>query len=135
MRHMTAILDALRSAAGGGLTTRTPVTVVHNDQPHNDWASLTRTISLSPLGSTMRDNVFSLCSPRSFYRQILPNNTVHVGWASASSHWLSALPPARLPNAVFSYAETDSHAREKLWRRLRSSMTGTLSSQRERASS
>ena len=113
--HLSTIVSALRSstsAGGAGLTPITPLSVVYEDQPHNDWTSLVSTVTSAAIADALSGpNIFPLCAPTSFYQQVLPPGTVLLGWSNASTHWLSSAPPARLTTAVWSYAATSPSER------------------------
>ncbi len=72
-----------------------PVSVVYTDQPRNDYNALFRLVqgsegaerSLSEL-----DGVHVFASATSFYRQILPPETLDLGFSATAMHWLSRKP-------------------------------------------
>jgi hypothetical protein len=91
MRPMGRALAALTARAG---ETR-DMTVIHTDQPHNDFASLFTLLEDSPLSYRQnRPQVFSLAIGRSFYQPLLPAGSLTLGWSSIALHWLSHLPCA-----------------------------------------
>ena len=70
----------------------TPVTVVYTDQPRNDFnALITNVYGLGPFETYLdkRDNVYPLVSGTSFYRQIMPSNSLNLGFSATAMHWLS----------------------------------------------
>jgi hypothetical protein len=72
-----------------------PITVVYTDQPRNDYNSLFRTIhGLTPLPTYLdeSENLHVLASATSFYKQILPAGTLHLGFSATAMHWLSRKP-------------------------------------------
>jgi SAM dependent carboxyl methyltransferase len=71
----------------------TLIVVVHNDHPNNDYGALFKILEENE-DSYLRGapNVFPCAIGRSFYKQILPAKSVHVGWSSNSVHWLSKTP-------------------------------------------
>jgi hypothetical protein len=72
-----------------------PITVVYTDQPRNDYNSLFRTIhGLTSLPTYLdeSENLHVLASATSFYKQILPAGTLHLGFSATAMHWLSRKP-------------------------------------------
>lgn len=68
------------------------ICVIHTDLPDNDFNTL---FSLLDSGESYADpwpNIYSLALGKSFYKQILPKNSVTVGWSSFAVHWLSDVP-------------------------------------------
>lgn len=61
------------------------VLVVHNDLPTNDWNTLFGIVG-------KEDSYYSVASGKSFYDQVLPNNSVSIGYSSTALHWLSKKP-------------------------------------------
>ncbi|MGV0848605.1 SAM-dependent methyltransferase [Mycolicibacterium phlei] len=67
--------------------------VVHTDLPDNDFTALFRTLSEDPDSYLSRDaNTFASAIGRSFYTQIMPSSSVHLGWSSWAIQWLSRTP-------------------------------------------
>ena len=71
----------------------TPIEVVHTDLPTNDFAALFTALADDPAsymaGAT---NVFPSAIGRSYFEQIFPANSVHLGWNTWALHWLSGEP-------------------------------------------
>jgi hypothetical protein len=70
-----------------------PVSIVYSDQPRNDFnALLTNVHGLGPFETWLDKypNAFPLASGTSFYRQIVPNGTLDLGFSATAMHWLSA---------------------------------------------
>jgi hypothetical protein len=89
-------IDALRERAGH----ERAISVVHVDQPENDFTALFETLRDNPLSYLKRDAaVFASAVGRSFYEQVLPAETVTLGWSSWSVQWLSQAP-AVIPDHV-----------------------------------
>jgi hypothetical protein len=84
------------------------ILVAHIDQPRNDFNSLFAVLNGDP-GSYVRteSNVFSCAIGKSFYEQVLPANSVHLGWSSYAAQWLSR-PPAVIPDHFFVHCSTDA---------------------------
>lgn len=93
-----------------GLRTRLgpnrPVTVFHIDQPSNDFNSLFEILSSDPDRYISDDgNVFPCAIGRSFYEQVLPVASVHLGWCSYAAVWLRRIP-SLIPGHFFSLCST-----------------------------
>ena len=89
-------ITALRKRAEPGRA----ICVVHTDVAENDYTSLFHTLATDP-HSYLRDDhaVFPSAVGRSFYQQILPSNTVTLGWSSWALQWLSKVP-ATIPDHI-----------------------------------
>jgi hypothetical protein len=69
------------------------VLVTHTDIAENDFTTLFRTLSEDPDGYLRKDAAtFASAIGRSFYGQILPSNSVTLGWSSWACQWLSNVP-------------------------------------------
>jgi len=69
-----------------------PISIVYTDQPRNDFnALITNVYGLGPFETYLdeRENIFPLVSGTSFYRQILPGESLNVGFSATAMHWLS----------------------------------------------
>lgn len=72
------------------LVPQRPITVIHNDRPTNDFTQLFKTVSDPEKGySHVSDRVFFMGVGRSFYEQIIPDSSVHLGFAATAFHWMS----------------------------------------------
>ncbi len=81
-------IDAVRKRAPGA-----PVSIVYSDQPRNDFNALIANVyGLGPFDTYLesRDNVFPLVSGTTFYHQILPANTLDIGFSATAMHWMSS---------------------------------------------
>ena len=69
------------------------VLVAHTDVADNDFTVLFQTLEDDP-DSYLRKDAASFASAvgRSFYTQILPSNSVNLGWTSWAIQWLSRIP-------------------------------------------
>jgi hypothetical protein len=69
------------------------VLVAHTDVAENDFTVLFQTLEDDP-DSYLRKDAASFASAvgRSFYTQILPSNSVNLGWTSWAIQWLSRIP-------------------------------------------
>jgi S-adenosylmethionine-dependent carboxyl methyltransferase len=73
-----------------------PISVVHIDQPSNDFNTLFEVLDADPGRYVLDDpNVFPSAIGRSFYENVLPPGSVHLGWSSYSAMW-----PSRLPSSI-----------------------------------
>lgn len=73
------------------------VAVIYTDQPSNNYNALFRILhglEEGPAPSYLADfeNVFAMASGTSFYRQLLPESTLDLGFSSTAMHWLSRKP-------------------------------------------
>lgn len=85
-----AAIAALRAAAP-----QRPVAVVYTDQPRNDYNALFRLVQGAGENDPSRpewDGVHVFASATSFYRQILPPETLDLGFSATAMHWLSRKP-------------------------------------------
>ncbi|MGK2879520.1 MAG: SAM-dependent methyltransferase [Mycobacterium sp.] len=86
------------------LRTRTrpehPVLVAHTDVPDNDFTALFRTLADDADSYLHRDRaIYCSAVGRSFYSQVLPSNSVTLGWTSWAVQWLSRTP-AEIPEHI-----------------------------------
>lgn len=73
----------------------TPISVTYTDQPRNDFNALIKNIhGLGPFESYLSqfDYVYPVFSGTSFYREILPPGSLHLGFSATAMHWLSDKP-------------------------------------------
>ena len=81
-----------------GLRTRypdLPLSVVYTDQPRNDYNALFQIIhGMTGIESYREgiDNLFVSASATSFYRRILPPESLNLGFSATAMHWLSEKP-------------------------------------------
>lgn len=100
-------VGALRKRAEPGRA----IVVFHTDVAENDYAKLFQMLADHP-NSYLRDDpaTFSAAIGWSIYQQILPSNSVTLGWSSWALQWLSGIP-ARVPDHVQASYSRDSAAR------------------------
>ncbi|OBA91627.1 SAM-dependent methyltransferase [Mycobacteriaceae bacterium 1482268.1] len=76
------------------------ILVVHTDVPDNDFTVMFETLADDPDTYLSKDAAtFASAVGRSFYGQIIPSNSVHLGWSSWAILWLSRVP-APIPDHV-----------------------------------
>jgi|HubBroStandDraft_1064217.scaffolds.fasta_scaffold00898_11 long-chain acyl-CoA synthetase len=70
-----------------------PISVFHVDQPANDFNTLFEVLDVDPDRYALDDaNVFPCAIGRSFYENVLPPDSVHLGWCAYAAVWLSRIP-------------------------------------------
>ena len=76
--------------------TQREINVTYTDLPHNDFSALFRFLHDSESESRSYlyqfPRVYAMSSGTSFYQQILPSNTVDIGFSATAMHWTSTLP-------------------------------------------
>lgn len=73
----------------------TDITITYSDQPRNDFNALINiTHGLSDFATYLDklEHVYALFSANSFYRQIVPDESLHLGFSATAMHWLSRKP-------------------------------------------
>jgi SAM dependent carboxyl methyltransferase len=99
---MRAAIRVLRESLGP----ERPISVVHIDQPANDFNTLFEVVHRDPESYVADDaNVFCSAIGRSFYENVLPKEHVDLGWSSYAAIWLSRIP-AFIPGHFISPAST-----------------------------
>lgn len=85
------------------------VLVAHTDVPENDFTALFRTLDDDP-DSYLRGDAATFASAvgRSFYQQILPSNSVTLGWSSWACQWLSRVPGSVPDHVQVRYSGDDA---------------------------
>jgi hypothetical protein len=68
------------------------VIVFHTDLPGNDWNEFNRLMNDKDFGYLFDGNFHAFTIGRSFFQQILPSNSVHVGYSAYAFHYLSNKP-------------------------------------------
>lgn len=69
------------------------ILIAHTDIAENDFTALFHTLAEDPDSYLAKDpKVFSSAVGRSFYQQILPSDSVQLGWSSWAIQWLSRIP-------------------------------------------
>ena len=100
-----AAITRLRKRAEPGRA----ICVLHIDVAENDYTTLFHTLA-TDAHSYLRDDpaVFPSAVGRSFYQQILPSNTVTLGWSSWAVHWLSRVPASIPDHIQIAYSRDDA---------------------------
>ncbi|KAI0221865.1 Methyltransferase FUS9 [Lamellibrachia satsuma] len=92
------------------------VHVIYEDRPINDFNGLIRYIEGETAGSHsyLQDhkNIFVTCCGRSFYKQCLPDSSVHLGFSTTALSWFSDLPKVTSQEVFyFNFAEGSEEQR------------------------
>jgi len=104
---LAVAIDALRKRVGR----ERAISVVHTDLPQSDFNGLFRTLQDDPDSYLRNDpQAFASAVGRSFYEQILPGDSVTLGWSSWSVQWLSRIP-GTIPDHIAAACSTDAKAR------------------------
>jgi hypothetical protein len=76
------------------------ILVVHTDVPDNNFTVMFETLAEDHDTYLSKDAAtFASAVGRSFYNQIIPSNSVHLGWSSWAIQWVSRIP-APIPDHV-----------------------------------
>jgi hypothetical protein len=76
------------------------ILVAHTDVPDNDFTAMFRTLADDPDTYLHKETAtFASAVGRSFYTQILPSDSVNLGWSAWAIQWLSRVP-APIPDHV-----------------------------------
>jgi hypothetical protein len=103
---IAAAIAILRQRIG----TEREISIVHTDLPDSDFSALFRTLVGDPDSYLCGgENIYPSAVGRSFYEQILPSNSVTLGWSSWAVQWLSRMP-ARIPDQVHVSSSQDAVA-------------------------
>jgi salicylate 1-O-methyltransferase len=89
LKPMSAAIEVLRRRTRHDHA----ILVAHTDVPDNDFTALFQTLADDHDSYLQHDTAsFPSAIGRSFYGQILPSNTVNLGWTSWAIQWLSRIP-------------------------------------------
>jgi hypothetical protein len=84
------------------------VLVAHTDVAENDFTVLFQTAEEDPDSYLKKDAAsFASAIGRSFYTQILPSNSVNLGWTSWAIQWLSRIPAPVPDHLQVAYSADD----------------------------
>jgi hypothetical protein len=87
------------------------ILVAHTDLPDNDFTALFTTLTEDPDSYLLKDGAsFASAVGRSFYQQILPSDSIVLGWSSWATQWLSRVP-APVGDHIHIAHSTDESAR------------------------
>jgi hypothetical protein len=114
MAPMAVAIETIRRR----LAAQTPISIVHTDLPENDYASLFRTLTTAN-DSYLRlgGELFFSAVGRSYFEQILPPNSVDLGWNSWTLQWMSR-NPAEDPDFLYGAYSPSQAVREAVDRQL-----------------
>ena len=87
---VTAAIETVRAHSP-----QLPIRIVHADQPLNDYNALMNLVhDLTEIGSFLPkfEGLYPLASATTFFRQILPPSSLHLGFSACAMHWLSTKP-------------------------------------------
>jgi hypothetical protein len=85
------------------------ILVAHTDVAENDFTVLFQTLDEDPDSYLKKDAAsFASAIGRSFYHQILPSNSVHLGWSSWAIQWLGKVPAPVPDHLQVSYSADES---------------------------
>jgi hypothetical protein len=85
-----------------------PISVFHIDQPSNDFNTLFEVLNDDPDRYALSEpNVYPGAIGRSFYENVVPPGSVHLGWCSYAAVWLSRIPTL-IPDHFISLRSTDA---------------------------
>ena len=87
-----------------------PIFILHTDLPDNNWVVFFHTINDSECSYHNLENVFYSAVGKSFYRQLAPPNSIHVGFSAFALHYLSKAPPRTGPEIELLYPEASVQA-------------------------
>src|SRR5262249_40091781 len=107
LQPMAAAIRALRERIGH----ERAIFIFHTDLPGNDFTALFETLSNDPDSYLRNDSVtFAAAVGHSYFEQILPTNSVTLGWSAWAIQWLSRVPCA-IPDQVQVAYSHDAAAR------------------------
>jgi hypothetical protein len=99
---MRLAIDRLRQRAGR----ERAISVVHTDLPGSDFSQLFQTLEADP-NSYLQNGapIYASAVGRSFYGQVLPSESVTLGWSSWAVQWLSRTPALIPDHITFAYSK------------------------------
>lgn len=104
MQPISAAITALR----GRTRPEHSILVTHTDTADNDFSTMFRMLDADPQSYLHKDSAtFSSAIGRSFYSQILPSNSVHLGWSSWAVVRLGRVPMPVSDHVVAAYSADD----------------------------
>jgi hypothetical protein len=114
MAPMSVAIEAIRRRVAAS----SPISIIHTDLPGNDYASLFQTL-ISADDSYMRIGgaLFFSAVGRSYFEQILPPESVDLGWNSWTLQWMSR-NPAEDPDFLYGAYSPSASVRAAVERQL-----------------
>lgn len=91
-----------------------PISIVHNDLYTNDFNRLFYNVYQDPQTSYLlrsgqaKKNIFVSATGTSFYEQVMPESTVHLGMSAWAAQWLSQAPEISMPHIYYGGAEGEN---------------------------
>ncbi|MGK9170997.1 class I SAM-dependent methyltransferase [Inquilinus limosus] len=119
LRPMQIAIEGVRARA-----MNVPITVIHVDQPGNDFSSLFTLLNSSPDSYLqIHSATYAAAVGRSFFEPVLPPASVTLGWSSFAVMWLTSTPPEALGHVSAALAPPDVLSRLRAqgaadWRRF-----------------
>lgn len=91
-----------------------PVMAIHNDVATSDFSQLFRNVA-DPEGylEIAAGPIYPAAVAGSFFGQVVPSASVHVGMCSNAAHWLREQPEVRAPQGMY-FCDAGGSAREAL---------------------
>ena len=91
-----------------------PVLAIHNDVATTDFNELLRNVT-RPGGYTGSSDgpVYPAAVPGSFFTQVVPSGSVHLGMCSNAAHWLRTQPSLPTPDGMY-FADSHGDTRRAL---------------------
>ncbi len=124
---MQVAIEGLRARASN-----VPITVIHIDQPGNDFSSLFALLnSSSDSYLQMHSETYAAAVGRSFFEPVLPPASVTLGWSSFAVVWLTRTPPEALGHVSAALVPPEVLLRLRAqgdadWRRFLAARAGEL---------
>lgn len=105
-------IGAAIAALRGRIRADQAILVTHTDLPDNDFTALFTTLNEDPDSYLAKDSAtFAGAVGRSFYQQVLPSDSITLGWSSWATHWLSRSPAAIGDHIHISHSTDDAARR------------------------
>jgi SAM dependent carboxyl methyltransferase len=89
------------------------VLAVHNDVATNDFSQLFRTVTAAGGYLELGGAIYPAAVAGSFFTQVVPAGSVHVGSCSNAAHWLRGQPAVQIERGMY-YPEATGDARDAL---------------------
>ena len=112
MAPMRMAIEGISARTGAA----TPIQIVHTDLPTNDFAVLFSELSEPSSYMAGVPDVYPSAIGRSYFEQILPANSVHLGWNTWTLHWLSG-EPIDAPDHAYVMLSQDTNVLARLKQR------------------